>query len=334
MDVGAGRAGAAGEGDVPHERGRADGAVLVLRDAQAADDPAVDDRCQGGLERVASADGLDDPVDAVAPGQIAHARDAFFTAFGDDVVGTEVAAEVGAGGVAAHEDDALGPQTLGGDHRTQADRAVPDDQHRVPWADAGRDGTVVARGHHVRQGQQGGQQRRVGGDGQLDQGAVGVRDAHRLALAAVDTVESVPAAVPTGDLQALGAVIAGVVAVRERGDDQVTRLETCHVGAGLLDHAEELVTHRPAGLSGRHRLVGPQVAAAHTRPDGAHEGIGGLLDLRVGTVLDPDVSGSVHHCCTHERSAPEKWGCWAWVSVRASAGRLPCGCRRRPVEGH
>ena len=47
-------------------------------------------------------------------------------AFGDDVGGTELAAEVGTGLVAAHQDDPLGAEPLGGQHRAQADGAVAD----------------------------------------------------------------------------------------------------------------------------------------------------------------------------------------------------------------
>lgn len=188
-----------------------------------------------------------------------------------------------------HEHDPLGAEPLGGDHPAQADRAVPDHEHRVAAADTGGDRPVVAGGHHVRQREERRQQRGVGGHRQLDQGAVRIRHADGLALPAVDTVEPVPAAIAAGDLQALGAVVAGVVAVRERGDDQVPRLQAGHVRAGLLDDAEELVPHRAALLGGGHGPVRPQIAAAHARGERAHHGVGLLDDLRVGPVLDADV---------------------------------------------
>ena len=127
-----------------------------------------------------------------AAGQLADAGDALLAALGDHVGGAELAAQAGAGLVAAGEHDPLGAEPLGGDHRAQADRAVPDDQHRIPAADAGGDGAVVAGGHHVGQRQQRRQQRGVGGHRQLHQGAVGVRDADGFALPAVDAVEAVP----------------------------------------------------------------------------------------------------------------------------------------------
>ncbi len=199
----------------------------------------------------------------------------------------------------------------------------------------------MAGGHHVRQRQQGRQQRGVGGHREFDQGAVGVRDADGFALPSVDAAESVPAAAAARDVQALGAVVARVVAVGERGDDQVARLQAGHVRAGLLDDAEELVAHGAAGVGGGHRLVGPQVAAAHAGGDDADHSVGGVRDLRVGPVLDADVACSVHHCCTHERgdskrgrsgatrSAASRGG----ISVRASAPGPRCGCRRRRAAG-
>jgi hypothetical protein len=237
--------------------------------------------------------------------------------------------------MAAREQDPLGAQPPGGDHRAQTDRTVPDDQHRVTAADAGGDRAVVAGGHHIGQRQQRRQQRGVGGHRQLDQGAVRVRHANRLALTAVDPVESVPAAVAAGDVQPLGAVVAGVVAVGEGGDDQVAGLQAGHVRTGLLDDAEELVSHGTSGAGGGHGPVGPQVAAAHTGRDRAHDGIGGVHDLRIGPVLDADIAGSIHHCGTHEgapnvgRVPPLVAADRTVVSVRACAVRL----RACPARG-
>ena len=53
-------------------------------------------------------------------------------AFGDDVGGPELAAEVGAGLVAAHQHDALGAELLGRQHGEQSHRAVADDGDRAP----------------------------------------------------------------------------------------------------------------------------------------------------------------------------------------------------------
>ena len=53
-------------------------------------------------------------------------------AFGDDVGGTELDAEVGAGLVAPHQDDAFGAQLLGGEHGHEAHCAVADDGNVLP----------------------------------------------------------------------------------------------------------------------------------------------------------------------------------------------------------
>jgi len=68
---------------------------------------------------------------------------------GDDVGGAELEAEVGAGLVAAHEDDVAGPEELGRDHRAQAHGTVTDDGDRLPGLHAGNLRGVVAGRHDV-----------------------------------------------------------------------------------------------------------------------------------------------------------------------------------------
>lgn len=54
---------------------------------------------------------------SVAVGEFPDLGDAFLTAFAHDVGGAEFAAEVRAGRVAAHEDDARRAHELGGENR-------------------------------------------------------------------------------------------------------------------------------------------------------------------------------------------------------------------------
>ena len=71
---------------------------------------------------------------AVAAGQFQHAFDALLAALGDDVGGAELAAQVGALLVPAHQDDLLGAEPLGRQHAAQSDGAVSDDGHGVAGA--------------------------------------------------------------------------------------------------------------------------------------------------------------------------------------------------------
>ncbi len=106
--------GSAGEGDVgPEEAAEADGRVLVLRDADAADYAAWADDADGLLVGGHVPDGFEHDVRPVAVGEVTHTRDAFLAALGDDVGGTELPPEIGAGGVSAHEDDSLGAEAPG-----------------------------------------------------------------------------------------------------------------------------------------------------------------------------------------------------------------------------
>ena len=140
----------------------------------------------------------------------------------------------------------------------------------VPGADPRGERSVVARPHHVGERQQRRHQRVVLADRQHDERAVGERDAHRLALAAVDAVAAPEAAVEARGLQSLLAEVAGAVGVGERRDDDVARLHGADVGADLLDDADELVAHRAGRPSScsiwlyGHRSL-PQMQARVTR---------------------------------------------------------------------
>ena len=103
----------------------ADGRLLVLRDADAADDAAGADDADGLLVGRHVADRLEDDG-AAAVGEVADLLRSLGAALGDDVGGAELAAEVGARLVAAHQHDALGAELLGRQHGEQADRAVAD----------------------------------------------------------------------------------------------------------------------------------------------------------------------------------------------------------------
>ena len=130
------------------------------------------------------ADGLDDRVGAEAVGEVLDPGDAVVAALLDDVGGAELAGELLAGFVAAHDDDPLGAELRGGEHPEEADGAVADDGDGLARADLGGDGGEPAGAEHVGRGEVAGDQiggRDVGGG---DEGAVGERDAGVLGLGA------------------------------------------------------------------------------------------------------------------------------------------------------
>jgi hypothetical protein len=189
--------------------------------------------------------------------QVPDPLDALCAAFGHDVGGTELDAEVGAVGVPAHQDDPPGAEPLCREDGAQADRAVADDGHRGPRVHPGLHRAVVPGREHVGQAQQRRQQCRVGADGQLHQRALGLRDADGLALAAVDAVAGPQPAVPAGCLQPFPAEVTGPVGPDERREDQIAAGETLDLRADLLDDAQELVPDPLAGVAVRHRAVRP-----------------------------------------------------------------------------
>jgi hypothetical protein len=95
--------------------------------------------------------------------------------------------------VAAEQDDLLGAEPLRGDHPAKADGAVADDSHRSARRNLRRDRGVVARTHHVGKREQRRHQRVAPADRKHDKCSVCLRNAHGLALAAVDVGGAVPA---------------------------------------------------------------------------------------------------------------------------------------------
>jgi hypothetical protein len=92
-------------------------------------------------------------VDAFPAGQFADALDGRLTALGDDIGGAELAGECDPVRVAAHDDDLLRAEPLGGDDSAHADGAVADDRGALARSDLGDDGRVVAGAQDVGQRQ-------------------------------------------------------------------------------------------------------------------------------------------------------------------------------------
>ena len=89
-------------------------------------------------------------------------------------------------GLRLQRDDAVGAETLRGEHAAEADSAVADDRDGVAGVDPRADGRVVAGGEDVGERQQRREHRRPSArPGHRHERAVGERHADCLALAAV-----------------------------------------------------------------------------------------------------------------------------------------------------
>ena len=245
---------------------------------------------------------------AEALGELAHALDRLVAALADDVCRAELACKRRAGGMAAEDDDSFGAEASRGDDAAQADCSVSDHGNRLPRADLCRQGRVVACRHHVRKRQQRRHQLVVGADRQDDERSVCLRNADRFALSTVDAVEAVPASVQAGRVQPIAAEGARAVGPDEGRNDEVAGLQGADVGADGFDDADELVSHSPPGLVGRHLPVGPEVAAADRGAGDGDQGVGRLDEAGVRDGLDPNVAGAVHDSCAH-RPGVESTAC-------------------------
>src|SRR5271169_5608064 len=174
-------------------------------------------------------------MDAEAAGELAHALDGLVATLADDVGRAEVLRQRDPVRVPAEDDDLLRAEALRGDHAAETDRAVADDRDILAGGDPGGEGCVMSRSHHVRESQQRRHERVVAVDRQGDQRAVGLRNAHRLALAAVEIGAAPEATVETGGVQALTAEDAGAVGPRERGDDEMADLDSANIRTDRLD---------------------------------------------------------------------------------------------------
>ena len=272
------------------------------RHAHVADRAPGAGAADGRGERAGRPDALDD-VRGAAAGELADPLDGLVAALLDHVGRAEAARDLQPVGVMAEDDHALGPQPPGGQHGAEPDGAVADHDDGPARPHARGERAVVPGPHDVGEGREGAREAVVGEVGVLghrDQGPVGERRAHGLALAAV--VPAAPVAPgPARGLQPGAAVVAGAVREGEGRDHPLAGAQRAHLGADLLHDAHELVpgAGRPGAVDLELAAVGPQVAAADACVGHPHEGVGGLADRRVGDVLHPDVARPVVHARPH-----------------------------------
>src|SRR5207302_5100417 len=90
---------------------------LVLRDADAADCAARTRDAERRAHRLLEADALEDGVDAEAVGEFAHALNRLVASLADAVCCAELSRKRDPHGMTAQENDLLGAEAPGGNHR-------------------------------------------------------------------------------------------------------------------------------------------------------------------------------------------------------------------------
>ncbi len=114
----------------------------------------------------------------------------------------------------------------------------------------------------------------------------------------------------------------------ERHDHEVAGRERGHRVADLLDHPDDLVADRTAGVDGVLAAVGPQVRAAYTRRDDAHHRLRRVGYSRLRTVLEADVARAVDRGDTHGRHPRHR----VERAVRVPNVGDPTACRLCPIS--
>src|SRR5215203_2620276 len=296
---------------------------LLPRDlhvVEHADEPHVT-ACPRGADglhhRLLRADGLDDRVRAEPVGELLDPCRALVAALGHDLGRAELPGEPLAGLVAAHRDDPLRAELIGGEHREQPHGAVADHRHRLAWSGLGSHGTKPAGAEHVGGRQQAGDHLLRRHPRRRYEGAVGERDAGVLCLCASG---GTGLAVDARRLVAGPADLAGVVRGEERADDELARLDQTYLAADLLDDADVLMAHRGRLVDRLDAAVGPEVRAAHAGDRQSDDGVGLLDNRRVGALLETHVPGAVKHGSSHGWSP--YWRCGYGCFWRVSCAML------------
>ena len=86
--------------------------------------------------------------------QVHDRRDTVGAALGDDIRRPPLDTQVGALGVTTHQDDPLGAEATGGEHRGETDGSIAHHGHRLAGLHPGHESGVVPGQIHVGQGQQ------------------------------------------------------------------------------------------------------------------------------------------------------------------------------------
>ena len=187
-------------------------------------------------------------------------------------------------------------------HGAEADRAQPEHGDRVAGAHPRVDDRVVAGAHHVA-----GEERHLVGHPlrHPPQGEVRPRHEQLLGLGALQVAEM--GAVAEG-APPLAAVVVAPQAGRagraggvEAAEHAVALGDALDVGSGGEHRADELVPDREAGLDRHPPVVDVQVGAADPARLDPNQRVVGRGDLRIGLLLDPDLTGGLEGDGAHRR---------------------------------
>ena len=123
---------------------------------------------------------------------------------------------------------------------------------------------------------------------------IGEGNANKFRLGAVDLVAENPAAIDAMRVHATTAIVAFSAGRDARHDYAIAGVKRGDCRADLVDHADAFVTENAAGRAGRHvTLEDMQVGAADRGLDDFDDGIRRRGDLRLRTILDGFLAGSI-----------------------------------------
>src|SRR3954464_6223016 len=246
LDVGAHGCGSAADDDVLVEERLRRRDDVVVRDADASDRAAGAGNTHGSSHGLVRPDAFKHRVGSEPVRQIANPGNAFLAALADDVGRAKILRQGEPVRMAAEHDDPLGTEALGGDHPAEAYRAIADHGGGHAGRHPSHSGGVVAGAHDVGKRQQRRHERVVLGNIDGEQRPVGIRDAQRFCLGAVEAAIAEEAAMDAGRLQTLMAEGTGAVRMREGHDDEIADLQRLHIRADGFDDPDRLVAHRLA----------------------------------------------------------------------------------------
>src|SRR5579885_156347 len=153
-----------------------------------------------------------------------------------------------------------------------------------------------AGAQYVRGGQQRRDQVLVGQARRGDQGAIGERDAGSLRLRSYGAHKH---PVEARALVPGLADLTGIVRGPERANHELTGLDRPNRASDLLHDAHILVPHRRRLADRLYTTIVPQIGPAYAGGRDPDDGVRWFDNLRVGTLLEAHVPGTVKHGSSH-----------------------------------
>src|SRR5258706_1454987 len=183
----------------------------MLRNANAPDCTTRARNAKGSEGRRFITYTFENRLDTKSFGEFAHACNRRFATFTDNICCAEFFCKFDSAGVAIKQNDLLCTEAFGGNHTAQANCPATDNSHGLAGTNPGGHGCMVARCHHIGQGDKRGHQRMIFAYWKRKECAIRPWDTHCLPLSAIKFCATPKTSIQTGRLQPFLTIDAGSI---------------------------------------------------------------------------------------------------------------------------